>query len=377
MPASADSAVLSEIVFTIRTVARHTVHFMIIRCSVLSALWYIRSILGQLIRGISYLDRVLTITSDCWMIGIEGIFAALNTGLAWNNRRQSALIRIHHLLLRHTYCLLLLLITWIVEVVAEEYVVIINCMVQLLFLISLLIFLITVVIHIVYLLPCIIVRLVRFNLRRHRIAEWIPHHLRRTSLDLGIKLIRLSNRTFLDLHRLILLHVLLLGLHHIYSWRSWAIHFEILMINVRHLLLIWPALTHHLHIMLIKSWALMPRELPMVAIHHVLLRLLLHLGLTMLTGKVDNLDRKITLWTWLRYILSLRRKGSIFEGCIIGMRVKSQLIIPRRLEVIWVNWCTVLVVLAAHGSLMRNRHIFGVCLLRKHLVFVHKLVITN
>lgn len=51
------------------------------------------------------------------------------------------------------------------------------------------------------------------------------------------------------------------------------------------------------------------------------------------------------------------------------------MIVPRRLQMTWVNWCAVLVVLAAHGLLVRDRHIFGVSLLWKHLVFIHKLMI--
>lgn len=48
--------------------------------------------------------------------------------------------------------LLLRLITWIVEIMAEEYIIIINCMVQLLLLESLFVFLISIVIDVVNLL---------------------------------------------------------------------------------------------------------------------------------------------------------------------------------------------------------------------------------
>ena len=48
--------------------------------------------------------------------------------------------------------LLLRLITWIVEIMAEEYIIIINCMVQLLLFESLFVFLISIVIDVVNLL---------------------------------------------------------------------------------------------------------------------------------------------------------------------------------------------------------------------------------
>lgn len=153
-------------------------------------------------------------------------------------------------------------------------------------------------VHIIYLLAPVVIRLVRINLRRHRIAERVPHHLRRTAtLHLVIKLIRLTYWTFLYLNLLILRHMLLLRLHDAHSLRSLAIHIEILMINVSHLLLIWSSLTHHLYVMLIESGpTLMPCELSVVAIHHtLLLRLRLLLRLAIMTSKINYLDRKIIL----------------------------------------------------------------------------------
>lgn len=226
-------------------------------------------------------------------------------------------------------------------------------------------------VHIIYLLAAVVIRLVRINLRRYRVAERVSHHLRRTAtLHLAIKLIWLTNGTFLYLHLLILGHMRLLRLHHAHSLRSLAVHIEILT-----LLLIWSCLPHHWHVMLIEPGpALMPWKLSVVAIHHaLLLRLRLLLRLTIMTSKINYLDRKIILWTWLGYILGW--EGRIFKRSIIWVWVESQLIVPGRLHVICLNWCAVLVVLAAHGLLVRDRHIFGVCLLRKHLIFVHKLMI--
>lgn len=86
--------------------------------------------MGHLILGICYLYRVLTITRDSWVIGVEGVLARLNTGLARDDSRQTTLIGIKHVLLRHiNRLLLLLLITWIVEIVAEEYIIVIYRMV--------------------------------------------------------------------------------------------------------------------------------------------------------------------------------------------------------------------------------------------------------
>jgi len=315
--AAANPTVLPKVVFTIRTVTFHTLQFMIIRSSELSALWYIRSMLGHLSIGISYFYSVITITCHWWNIAIERILAGLNSRLTRNDCSQSALIRIKYVLLCHIYRLLLLLITWIVEIVAEENVIIINCMVQLLFVIFLLVLLITVVIHIVYLLTCNINRFVRINLRGHGVTERVPHHLRRTALDLGIKLVWLSNGTFMNLHWLKLLQMLLLRRHCVHSR---AIHIEVLMINVRHLLIL-STLCHHLHIMLIIPRGLMTSKLPMEAIYHRLLLLgWLLLRLSMI-GKVDHWNRKVVLWPWLRF--SLWRKGCIFKCGIIGMRVKS------------------------------------------------------
>lgn len=59
---------------------------------------------------------------------------------------------IENMRLRHVHMLLLRLITWIVEIMAEEYIIIINCMVQLLLLESLFVFLISIVIDVVNLL---------------------------------------------------------------------------------------------------------------------------------------------------------------------------------------------------------------------------------
>ena len=226
-------------------------------------------------------------------------------------------------------------------------------------------------IHIINLLAGWIIRMIRIYIWRHCIAEWVPHHLRRTAtLNLAIKLICLSCRTFMNLHLLILWHMHLLRLHHSHGLRSLAIHIEILMINVRNLLWILSWLSHHLNVTLIVSWTLMPLKLSMEAIHHVLLlRLWLLLRLCILTSEV-NMDRKVILWAWLRYILWW--KGCIFKCCIVRMWVKSQLIIPWRLHMTWV---TVLIVLA-HRLLMWDRHIFSICLFRVHLIFVHKLVIS-
>ena len=213
------------------------------------------------------------------------------------------------MLLNHTNGLLLLLITWIIEIVTEEYIVIINRMVQLLFLISLLVFLITVVINIVYLLTCIVKWMVRLYLRCHCISKWVTHHLRRTSLNFSIKHVRLTNRTFIDLHRLEFWHILLLRLHYI------TIHIEILMINVRHLLVL-SSLRHHLHVMLVESGSLMSWILSMKTIHH---RLWL-LRLCIMLSKVNHLNRK----TLLRHRLSFSfwREGRIFEGSIVRMIIK-------------------------------------------------------
>ena len=230
-------------------------------------------------------------------------------------------------------------------------------------------------IDIINLLASGIIRMIRFYIRRHRIAKWVPHHLwRTTTLKLVIKLVWLSYRTFMSLHLLILWHMYLLRLHHSHSLRSLAIHIEILIINVRNLFRILSWLSHHLNVTLIESRTLMPLKLSMKAIHHVLLlRLWLLLGLTIMTSKVNYLDRKVVLWARLRYILW--RKGCIFKCCIVWMWVKCQLIIPWRFHMTWIHWCTVLIVLA-HRLLVRDRHIFGICLLRIHLIFVHKLVIS-
>lgn len=125
-----DSTVMSKIVFTIRTVTCHTGHFFIVRGSVLSAFRYVRSKMGHLIIGICYLYCVLTIASDIGDIGVEGVLARLNTRLARDDSRQTALIGIKHVLRSHiNRLLLLLLITWIVEIMAEEYIIVIYRMV--------------------------------------------------------------------------------------------------------------------------------------------------------------------------------------------------------------------------------------------------------
>ena len=131
MPATGtNSTIMPKIVFTIRTVTCHTGHFIFVRGSVLSAFGYVRSKMGHLIIGICYLNRVLTITSDIRDIGVEGVLARLNTRLAGHDTRQTALIGIKHVLLSHiNRLLLLLLITWIIEIVAEEYIIVIYRMV--------------------------------------------------------------------------------------------------------------------------------------------------------------------------------------------------------------------------------------------------------
>ena len=185
-------------------------------------------------------------------------------------------------------------------------------MVQLLFLISLLVFLITVVIYIVYLLTCIVKWMIRLHLRRHWVSKRVSHHLRRTSLNFRIEHIWLTNRTFINLHRLEFWHILLLRLHYI------TIHIEILMIYVSHLLVL-SSLCHHLHVMCVEPRSLMTRILSMKAIHHRLLRLWL-LRLCIMVCKVDHLNRK----TFLRHRLSFSfwREGRIFEGTIVRMIVK-------------------------------------------------------
>lgn len=229
-------------------------------------------------------------------------------------------------------------------------------------------------IHVINLLASGIIRMIRFYIWRHRIAKWVAHHFRRTAtLNLAIKLIWLSYRTFVNLHLLILWHMHLLGLHHRHTLRLLAIHIEILMINVCNLLRILSS--HHLNVTLIESRTITPLKLSMEAIHHVLLlSLWLLLGLSIMTSKVNYLDRKVILWARLRCILW--RKGCIFICCIVWMWVKSQLVIPWRFHMTWIiDWCTVLIVLA-HRLLVRDWHIFGVSLLWIHLIFVHELVIS-
>ena len=73
---------------------------------------------------------MLTITSDIRNIGVEVVLARLNTRLARDDSRQTALIGIKHVLRSHIdRLLLLLLITWIVEIMAEEYIIVIYRMV--------------------------------------------------------------------------------------------------------------------------------------------------------------------------------------------------------------------------------------------------------
>lgn len=71
--------------------------------------------------------------------------------------------------------------------------------------------------------------------------------------------------------------MLLLCLHHIdLVLLVLHIHIEILMFNVRHLLLINPSLTHHVHITWTELCILMPTtELIMVPIHHILVNSIL------------------------------------------------------------------------------------------------------
>jgi len=75
------------------------------------------------------------------------------------------------------------LLSRVVKVVTEENIIVINCMVQLLFLKSLIILLITIMVDIVYLLTSIIIkRLIRLYLRAHSRIKWVSYYLRRTPL---------------------------------------------------------------------------------------------------------------------------------------------------------------------------------------------------
>ena len=372
-----------KIIFTIRPLTCHTSKFL--RLCVLPVIWQMR----QLRYILSNSDNMRTIACYRWLIKFrcKCILSVIDTRVSLNQRRHF-LSLFHHMRLRHINMIDWLL-SRIVKVMTEENIIVINCMVQLLFLKSLIILLITIMVDIVYLLTSIIIkRLIRLYLRAHYRIKWVSYYLRRTPLHPWVILINCSDWTFLNWQRLLklllllmllLLLLLLLLLHdtHLLLIRT-TVHIEILMVHILHLLLMRPGLPHHLHVAAAITICHMTSELSVIAVHHGLLVLLLRLRLLLrllsriMTREINNLNGIVMLWE--RLLDVLRGKRTIFKRTRIRMRVKGQLIVLRWPNImLTIVGSTRLVILAAK-LLHWNGHVFRVSLIGD-LVLVHKLMI--
>ena len=346
----------SKIVFPVWSFVYQTAIFLLI----LSRNWDIWPVILRNSRYLIWNDSV-----RIWFRGYrglifgEGILPFIDTWTSWNTSSQLTAVRFVDQILLLLYTNLLLL-PCVVEVIADKDVIIINCMIQLLLSISLLVLLVAVVIYVIA-FAHLFERLVWFHIRvascRERVYRLLHHRRTILHLMLIVWLVRSSNRTFL--------YCLIWALHYLLT----CVHIEILINNMR--LLVDSLLGYHSHrlrLLEMHGWVRNSMRLCKVLarlteVHYLyLLRLLVHLH-----ARDHWLGCRTVLW-W---------KLGIFKCASIWvLRIESHLIVlwwPNSFIYLYrstsfVGWSDLL-----HGEW----HVLSNSLLWNHLIFVHQLVMLH